>query len=135
MTGDENASVDCMGFCATGFAKTQRFRKKNVEVPLNPSSTSWPKRGKRISTEDDAGSKIGCIHQNRQKERSSKSVPQAELPWHPFWRWLVSLLVVLHLTAVFCRAVGFDDRPRVTARLRAAASMPWGRQQPLATTQ
>ena len=24
------------------------------------------------------------------------------LPWHPVWRWLVSLLVVLHLTAVFC---------------------------------
>jgi len=22
-------------------------------------------------------------------------------PWHPFWRWLVSLLLVLHLTAVF----------------------------------
>lgn len=25
-----------------------------------------------------------------------------EIGWHPFWRWLVSVLVVLHVVAVFC---------------------------------
>lgn len=32
---------------------------------------------------------------------SAKKRAAGEMPWHPFWRWLVSLLVVLHLTAVF----------------------------------
>ena len=35
------------------------------------------------------------------KKKVVKKRP-ADLPWHPFWRWLVSLLVMLHLTAVFC---------------------------------
>ena len=28
--------------------------------------------------------------------------PAGEIGWHPVWRWLVSLLIVLHITAVFC---------------------------------
>ncbi len=28
--------------------------------------------------------------------------PNGEIGWHPMWRWLVSLLIVLHLLAVFC---------------------------------
>lgn len=28
--------------------------------------------------------------------------PAGEIGWHPVWRWLVSLLIVLHLLAVFC---------------------------------
>ncbi len=36
------------------------------------------------------------------KKKPAKKRTPGDLPWHPFWRWLVSLLVVLHLTAVFC---------------------------------
>ncbi len=35
------------------------------------------------------------------KAKPAKKRVAGELPWHPFWRWLVSLLVVLHLAAVF----------------------------------
>jgi len=35
------------------------------------------------------------------KKKPVKKRATGDLPWHPFWRWLVSLLVVLHLTAVF----------------------------------
>ena len=28
--------------------------------------------------------------------------PAGEIGWHPVWRWFVSLLIVLHLLAVFC---------------------------------
>lgn len=33
--------------------------------------------------------------QPAQKKRAA-----GELPWHPFWRWLMSLAIVLHITAV-----------------------------------
>lgn len=36
------------------------------------------------------------------KKKMVKKRVTGDLPWHPFWRWSVSLLVVLHLTAVFC---------------------------------
>jgi len=36
------------------------------------------------------------------KKKVVKKRPVGDLPWHPVWRWLVSALVVLHLTAVFC---------------------------------
>ncbi len=35
------------------------------------------------------------------KKKPAKKRVAGELPWHPMWRWMVSLLVVLHLTAVF----------------------------------
>ena len=35
------------------------------------------------------------------KKKQTKKRTAGELPWHPFWRWLVSLLIVMHLTAVF----------------------------------
>jgi len=35
------------------------------------------------------------------KKNPATKRPAGDLPWHPVWRWLVSLLVVLHLTAVF----------------------------------
>ncbi|NOZ40173.1 MAG: hypothetical protein GXP24_08105 [Planctomycetes bacterium] len=35
------------------------------------------------------------------KKKLAQKRSADDLPWHPFWRWLVSLLVVLHLTAVF----------------------------------
>lgn len=35
------------------------------------------------------------------KKKPAKKRASGELPWHPVWRWLVSLLVVLHLLAVF----------------------------------
>lgn len=35
------------------------------------------------------------------KKKVVKKRPSGEVPWHPFWRWLVSLLVVMHLLAVF----------------------------------
>jgi len=34
--------------------------------------------------------------------KTAKPRAAGELAWHPAWRWLVSLLVVLHLLAVFC---------------------------------
>jgi len=34
------------------------------------------------------------------KKKPSPKRTAGDLPWHAFWRWLVSLLVVLHLTAV-----------------------------------
>ena len=33
------------------------------------------------------------------KKKSSRS--SSGVPWHPVWRWLISLLLILHLTAVF----------------------------------
>lgn len=36
------------------------------------------------------------------KKPVKKKRVAGDLPWHPVWRWLVSLLVVLHLLAVFC---------------------------------
>lgn len=38
-----------------------------------------------------------------QQQPAKKQPPRAagEISWHPVWRWLVSLLIVLHLTAVF----------------------------------
>lgn len=35
------------------------------------------------------------------KKKPVKKKAPGELPWHPVWRWLVSLLVVMHLVAVF----------------------------------
>lgn len=35
------------------------------------------------------------------KKQPVKKRAVGDLPWHPFWRWLVSLCVVLHLLAVF----------------------------------
>ena len=34
------------------------------------------------------------------KKTAAKTV--GEISWHPAWRWLASLLIVLHVTAVFC---------------------------------
>jgi hypothetical protein len=42
------------------------------------------------------------ISSAQQLPRKAASQPAGEIGWHPFWRWLVSLLVVLHITAVFC---------------------------------
>ncbi len=33
------------------------------------------------------------------------------LPWHPAWRWLVSLLVVLHLVAIFVAPWDLSTEP------------------------
>ena len=35
------------------------------------------------------------------KAKPAKKRATGELPWHPVWRWTFSLLIVLHLTAVF----------------------------------
>jgi len=34
------------------------------------------------------------------KKKPTTQRAASDLPWHPFWRWIVSLIVVLHLTAV-----------------------------------
>ena len=36
-----------------------------------------------------------------QPAKKSAPRPTGEVAWHPFWRWSVSLLIVLHLLAVF----------------------------------
>lgn len=36
----------------------------------------------------------------KQAAKPKQNKPTGELPWHPFWRWLVSLLIILHVTAV-----------------------------------
>ncbi len=35
------------------------------------------------------------------KKKPAKKRATGELPWHPFWRCLVSVLVILHLVAIF----------------------------------
>lgn len=39
---------------------------------------------------------------NEAELRRQQRKRPADLPWHPAWRFLVSVLVVLHVTAVFC---------------------------------
>ena len=57
------------------------------------------KKRQEISAEDAPAPKPAAT--KTVKKKVVKKRP-ADLPWHPFWRWLVSLLLVLHLTAVFC---------------------------------
>ena len=37
-----------------------------------------------------------------QAKSAKKKRAAGQLPWHPIWRWSISCLVVLHLTAVIC---------------------------------
>jgi len=60
--------------------------KQRQENPSHESSTSPTK------------SKVG----KPAKAKQIKKRVANDLPWHLAWRWLVSLLVVLHLAAVFC---------------------------------
>ncbi len=41
------------------------------------------------------------IPPGQQSAKNAQSRTVGEIGWHPVWRWLLSLLIVLHLTAVF----------------------------------
>ena len=58
------------------------------------------KKRQENQTEETPAAKPAASTKTVKKKVVKKRVA-GELPWHPFWRWLVSLLVVLHLTAVF----------------------------------
>jgi len=57
---------------------------------------------KQENQPDEAESPKPASKPATKKKPAVKTRAPGDLPWHPVWRWLVSLLVVLHLLAVFC---------------------------------
>lgn len=59
----------------------------------------------------------------RQREPQVKR-PTSGLPWHPVWRWLVSLLVIMHLAAIISAPWSLATGDALPPGYRAPAGQP-----------